>query len=95
MDIEKLRALADETGLWLPPGKDTRVFLQVGAVLEFVRAVEEKTRARCAALCLEVSEQDVKGCNESYADGRAMGATVCMNKIMHQDAIDNDQSPTQ
>ena len=38
-------------------------------------------REACANLCIAVREQDVEGGNDSYIEGRQMGATRCMNAI--------------
>jgi hypothetical protein len=38
-------------------------------------------REECAKVCEVVIAQDVIGSNDSYIEGRQMGATVCMNSI--------------
>ena len=40
-----------------------------------------KERERCAKVCENVRDQDARGGNDSYLEGRQMGATVCMNTI--------------
>ena len=47
-------------------------------ILEAACAAE---REACAKVCLDVRDQDVRGGNDSYLEGRQMGATVCMNTI--------------
>lgn len=38
-------------------------------------------REACAKVCDDVRNQDARGGNDSYLEGRQMGATVCMNTI--------------
>ena len=44
-------------------------------------AATRSEREACVGVCLAVREQAVMGGNDSYLEGRQMGAAVCMNKI--------------
>lgn len=61
-------------------GIDTRYATKDKILKEVQRLILAEHEA-CKAMCLVVCNQQVTGANDSYIDGRLMGATVCMNQI--------------
>lgn len=88
IDAEYVKRLATQTTLDLWPG-----WVHEGRSLEnlvsFAREVAKAEREACAEVCAAVREQDARGGNDSYFEGRQMGATVCMNGIRRRSFRDD------
>jgi hypothetical protein len=75
MDTKEILRMAGDISLNFANRSDE------STLIEFAEAIAAAEREACAKVCENVREQDARGGNDSYLEGRQMGATVCMNSI--------------
>lgn len=89
---EKIKALAEQTGISFKPFIVDEeeydfdvVYMDDSDVLE---KFAELIVRECLTVCKAVGMKEVKNANESYNEGRHMGAEVCHNQIKRHFGIE-------